>query len=135
MESFTESLLIIGVMMAKQVIELVTDDLDGSADAESLTFGLDGAWFTIDLGTKNSEKLRKFLAPFIEVAAPTAFPENVQNGRKGKKVVAGAAEPATIRSWWKQEAEAGTPGIVAYGDRGRIPQTVESAFYAAHGNK
>src|ERR1022692_4290969 len=58
--------------MAKTVSVVVTDDLDGSADAEALSFGFDGHNYEIDLGKKNRAKLEKSLQPFMEAGRRTA---------------------------------------------------------------
>ena len=47
----------------------MTDDLDGSDDAETVSFGFGGVVYEIDLGQKNRAKLEKALAPFIEAGA------------------------------------------------------------------
>ena len=45
-------------MAKRTVIELV-DDLDNSPAAETVTFGLDGTQFEIDLSQNNAAKLRE----------------------------------------------------------------------------
>ena len=52
--------------MAKEVFTRLIDDLDGGEAAETLTFGLDGYSYQIDLSTKNATKLRNALAVFVE---------------------------------------------------------------------
>ena len=54
--------------MAKQVITLLTDDLDGGEADRTVEFGLDGVNYTIDLSEKNAGKLRKALDPYLSVA-------------------------------------------------------------------
>src|SRR5919107_1506835 len=54
--------------MAKQVITLLTDDLDGGEADRTVEFGLDGVNYTIDLSEKNAGKLRKALDPYLAVA-------------------------------------------------------------------
>ena len=54
--------------MAKQVITLLTDDLDGSKADRTVEFGIDGVNYTIDLSEKNAGKLRKALDGFIDAA-------------------------------------------------------------------
>src|SRR3954467_9153108 len=54
--------------MAKQVITLLTDDLDGGEADRTVEFGLDGVNYTIDLSEKNAGKLRKALDPFLGAA-------------------------------------------------------------------
>ena len=40
--------------MAREVIEKLIDDLDGGEATETVTFGLDGASYEIDLSKKNA---------------------------------------------------------------------------------
>src|SRR3982750_950761 len=54
--------------MAKQVITLLTDDLDGGEADRTVEFGLDGVNYTIDLSEKNTGKLRKAVDPFLSAA-------------------------------------------------------------------
>ena len=54
--------------MAKSTTTHVSDDIDGSADAQTVTFGFQGVAYSIDLGQKNLDKLTKALTPFIEHA-------------------------------------------------------------------
>lgn len=52
--------------MSKRVSVIITDDLDGSGNAETVSFGFDGVTYEVDLGKKNRTRLEKALAPFIE---------------------------------------------------------------------
>lgn len=52
--------------MAQTVV--ITDDLDGSPDAQTVTFALNGQPWEVDLSAKNLEKLQKALQPFVDVA-------------------------------------------------------------------
>jgi hypothetical protein len=54
--------------MAKQVITVLADDLDGGDADRTVEFGLDGVNYTIDLSEKNAGKLRKALDPYLGVA-------------------------------------------------------------------
>src|SRR4051812_26035437 len=54
-----------GVVMARQVITTLIDDLDGKRADRTVEFALDGATYTIDLSEANAGKLRKALDPFI----------------------------------------------------------------------
>ena len=42
--------------MAKQTITQLIDDIDGSEAEETITFGIDGASYEIDLNAKNAAK-------------------------------------------------------------------------------
>ena len=54
--------------MAKTTVTSVTDDIDGSANAETLSFGYSGATYEIDLSKKNAAALDKLLKPYIDAA-------------------------------------------------------------------
>ena len=60
------------VVMARHTTVTVTDDLDGSANAKEVTFGWDGAWWTIDLSAKNRASLAKALRPYLAKATTQA---------------------------------------------------------------
>ena len=51
--------------MARRVVHHVIDDLDGSPDATTIHFSLDGRAYEIDLSSRNEAKLRDALSPFI----------------------------------------------------------------------
>ena len=53
-------------VMSKSVSVIITDDLDGSENAETVSSGFDGVTYEIDLGKKNRSRLKRALAPFIE---------------------------------------------------------------------
>src|SRR4029450_9128252 len=89
--------------MAKQVITLLTDDLDGGEAARTVEFGLDGVNYTIDLSEKNSGKLRKALDPYLAVASRVG--RSTGSGRIAGRDAAPARSPANrdqnqaIREW------------------------------------
>jgi hypothetical protein len=114
--------------VAREVVERLIDDLDGSEATETLTFGLDGATYEIDLSKKNSAALCKALEPFAKVgrkarsaggrrkAAPTVASPKVQRDY----------DIIHLREW------AGSNGV-AIPARGRIPQAVVEQYKKAGG--
>lgn len=53
--------------MARKIDVSLVDDLDGQTPAdETVTFSIDGTSYEIDLSTKNADKLRKQLTPWID---------------------------------------------------------------------
>ncbi|WP_224390256.1 Lsr2 family protein, partial [Pseudonocardia sp. ICBG1293] len=54
--------------MAQQTTITLVDDLDGTEADEQVEFSVDGRAYEIDLSTKNAEKLRESLAPYVAAA-------------------------------------------------------------------
>jgi hypothetical protein len=106
-------------MATKTVTELV-DDVDGKPADETVSFGLDGVQYEIDLATDNAEALRDALTPWVEAARRTG-------GRRGagRPVrVATEVDTKAVRAW------AASNGIELNG-RGRIPRHVVDQYRAA----
>jgi hypothetical protein len=119
--------------MAQQVNVKFVDDLDGSDAAGTVSFGLDGRAYEIDLSDDNAARLRDSLASFI-AAARKSGGSAAAGGRRTQKMAASPgprAQPldreqtAAIRAWARQNGH-------QVSDRGRITKTVMEAFQAAH---
>ena len=52
---------------------ITTDDLDGPHGAETVTFGLDGVSYEVDLGQPNRSRLAVALAPFNAAGRRTEY--------------------------------------------------------------
>lgn len=107
--------------MAQRVSIVLTDDIDGSDAAETVTFGLDGNTYEIDLSAANAGTLREALKPFVAGARKTGGRAK-QTRRRG---AGGASQANEIRTWAQQQ---GMP----VSSRGRVPAEVRAAFEAAH---
>jgi hypothetical protein len=101
-------------------IELV-DDIDGTDADETVTFGLDGVSYEIDLSKKNAAKLRDHLALFVGSARKTGG-----RRRRGAGVRTGPVSGTTadIREWARANG-------YEVSDRGRIPAEIRAAYEAA----
>lgn len=108
--------------MAKNVV--LVDDLDGGAADESVTFGIDGTEYEIDLSNANAKKLRKVLAPYVEAGRKTSTDRQHRGASVRKQVLVGAPA-AEVRAWAK------TAGLEVP-DFGRIPAEVRVKFLEAH---
>ena len=51
--------------MAQKVSIVLVDDLDGSEAAETISFGLDGTNYEIDLNDANASALREALSGYV----------------------------------------------------------------------
>ena len=111
--------------MAKQIVTLLTDDLDGSEADSTIEFGLDSVNYTIDLSEKNAGKLRKALEPYLAVAS------RVGRSTTGRIPARSAAPPIrsnrdqnqAIREWAAKNG-------YEVSERGRIPSSIVEAFHA-----
>src|SRR3954447_6228048 len=107
--------------MAKQIITVLTDDLDGGNADRTVEFGLDGVTYTIDLSEKNAGKLRKALDPYLAVASRIG--RSAANSRIAARRTIAAPSPANrdqnqaIREWAARNG-------YQVSERGRIPSTV-----------
>lgn len=109
--------------MAKTVV--TTDDLDGSPNAETVTFSFDGRSFEIDLSKKSRTALEKALKPYID-AGRTVGSRSTRSAAtsRGRGRRSGSVDLAAVRAW---AAENG----IAVSDRGRISASVLEQYQAA----
>jgi hypothetical protein len=111
--------------MAKQVITLLTDDLDGGEADRTVEFGLDGVNYTIDLSEKNAGKLRKALDPFLN-AATRVGRTTVGPARRSAPASTGRAsrdQNQAIREWANKNG-------YEVSERGRIPSHIVEAYHS-----
>jgi hypothetical protein len=106
--------------MAQKVHIVLIDDIDQTDAEETVTFGLDGKDFAIDLNKKNARSLRDALAPYLAHARPIS-----RGSRRSAAKAAGGAAPAEIRAWARDNGW-DVP------ERGRVAAEVREAYAAAH---
>jgi hypothetical protein len=112
-----------GHHVAQKVLTLLQDDLDGSEAIETITFGIDGSTYEIDLNEKNSAKLRKALDPFVSAGRRVSGSSRRRNGSRASSSKTDV-DPAAVRAW------AASNGITV-SPRGRIAGDVIERFRAA----
>ena len=116
--------------MAQKIHIVLEDDLDGSEATETVSFGLDGTSYEIDLNEQNAASLRDALATYV------GHGRKVGNGprRSGRKSSSSASSSSSatdgpsakeIRDWARQNGH-DVP------DRGRVSAEVREAYDAAH---
>lgn len=101
---------------------VTTDDVDGSANAEAVTFAFDGINCEVDLSQKNRAKLEKAVAPYIEAGRRvTRSRRRPGAGRQeGPRV-----DRAAVRSWARENG-------LKVSERGRISAEIMQQYEAAH---
>lgn len=105
--------------MAQKVNIVLVDDLDGSEADETLTFGLDGITYEIDLSDSNATALREALAGYVGHA------RKVSGGARRGRKAAGSSNTKNVREWAKAQG-------MEVSERGRVSAEIQRAYDAAH---
>lgn len=114
--------------MARKVEVRLTDDLDDSPADETVSFGLDGINYEIDLSVKHAKELRAALDKFVQGARRAGRgPAKAARSRARS----GGARPdglqnQAIRAWAQRKG-------LAVADRGRIPQSIVEQYQSEAG--
>ena len=111
--------------MAQKVNIILVDDLDGSDATQTVSFGLDGANYEIDLNDKNANALRDAIAPYVGHARKVSRGASAPKRGRGAAAAAGGASAKEIREWARDNG-------FTVPERGRIPADVREAFDGAH---
>jgi hypothetical protein len=109
--------------MAQKVHVVLVDDLDQGEADETITFGLDGTNYEIDLSAENADNLRAALAQYVGVARKAAGSSRSTRARRTSSRV--DSDTARIREWARSEG-------IPVSDRGRIKADIRERYYAAH---
>lgn len=110
--------------MAQKVEVTLIDDLDGSKADETITFGLDGKQYVIDLSGKNATKLRESLAEYVAVARKERTAGGAGRG-SARKVSPAGVNTSDVREWARAEG-------YDISERGRVAKDLIVKFQAAH---
>jgi hypothetical protein len=105
--------------MAKITITQITDDIDGSKDADTYSFAWQGSEYEIDLSNKNFKALDKLLKPYIEVATKVSK----RSSSSRRSTPAAKRDFSAIREWAKSQG-------IEVSSRGRIPRAVVEQYEA-----
>ncbi|MFI7024585.1 MULTISPECIES: histone-like nucleoid-structuring protein Lsr2 [unclassified Micromonospora] len=111
--------------MARKVITVLTDDLDGGKADRTVEFSLDGVSYTIDVSDENAGVLRKALDPFIN-AGRRLGRGSADTGRGPRRVT--AAAPGMNREQNRAIREWAVSNGYKISERGRIPVEVVEAY-------
>jgi hypothetical protein len=115
--------------MARETVTRLIDDLDGGTAHETVTFGLDGSYYEIDLSSKNAKKLRGELAGYVENGTRVSGRRAVgarTGTRQRSGARAGREQNQAIREWAQAQG-------YEVADRGRIRQDIVDQFHLSAG--
>jgi hypothetical protein len=119
--------------VAQKVVVLLTDDMDGKpitdGGGETITFGLDGRNYEIDLSKKNADALRDALAQYVAAARRTGHSGGPRGRSRGSSSASPRPgrdyEPKQVRAWAEKQGIEVSP-------RGRVPGDLIVKFQAAN---
>lgn len=127
--------------MARSTITVITSDISGEKAEETLTFGLSGRHYSIDLTTAEANELRSVIEPYAEKAEALnlkSVRKNYQDPKSGRSKKASTGSSARIsttaetsedrvllRQWARENG-------YSIGDRGRISEEIRDAYADAH---
>ena len=111
----------------KQVVTLLTDDIDGGKADRTVGFALDGVDYAIDLSDSNIGKLRKALDPYLAAGRRVPRTQAAHWTTGGRTTVAAGRgnrhQNQAIREWAAKNGH-------QVSDRGRIPTSVVEAYHS-----
>lgn len=110
--------------MAQKVNIVLVDDIDGTDATQTVSFGLDGANYEIDLNDENASALREALAAYVGHGRKVGRGGGAKRGG-GRAAAAGGTSAKEIREWARDNG-------FTVPERGRIPADVREAYESAH---
>jgi hypothetical protein len=113
--------------MAQRIVVQLVDDLDGTSLSDgagsTVSFGLDGTSYEIDLSQANAQRLRDGLAEYIAAARKVGGRPGARRGGSARS--SSSVNAAVVREW------ARTQGLQV-SERGRVSSDVIEAYNAKH---
>lgn len=117
--------------MGTTVVETKYDDINSNTPAdETVSFGLDGVSYSIDLSATNADKLRKQFSHWIDHGRP----DKVRGHRRGRKPGRKPGRPrrttsaAARKEFNSKVREWAADNGIELGARGRIPDSVVEQY-------
>ena len=107
--------------MAQRVEVILVDDLDGGAATETVTFGLDGVSYEIDLSDANAKKLRDDFSAWTGHARRAGGAKRPAARRGSSR----RNDLSAVRDWARENG-------YKVSDRGRISAEIQNAYDKAH---
>ena len=111
--------------MAKKTTVVIHDDLDGTEGASTVTFGLDGNSYEIDLSAANEKALRAALDKYLGAATQVKTSALATPGRRKYGTGPVRRDTKHIREWLRSQG-------VEISDRGRISTDLMQLYETAN---
>ena len=110
------------VVRKVKTVESFTDDLDGTAAVETVSFSIDGVSYEIDLNRRNAKKIRADLGAWAQLGRKSV--RATGRGARRRKSAAAPNESAAVRAWAAENN-------VTVSARGRIPADILAQYRAS----
>lgn len=101
---------------------MLVDDIDGSEASETVSFGLDGRQFEIDLSAAHATELRNAFAEFVAAARRGSGSGRGRSAPRAAKPADDRDQAAAIREWAMANGQ-------PVSGRGRISKSVMEAYH------
>jgi hypothetical protein len=111
--------------MAQKVNIILVDDIDGSEATGTVSFGLDGTSYEIDLNDGNAAALREALAPYVGHARKVTGGRRTRRSSSSSSSSSSGSNTKAVREWAKEQG-------MEVSERGRISADIQQAYDAAH---
>ena len=114
--------------MARKVEVKLVDDIDGGQADETLSFGLDGTNYEIDLSAEHAKELRSALERYAGASRRVGRGAVMPTGRNRGRMPARSdrEQNKAIREWAKRQK-------IELSERGRIPRSIVEQYEAEAG--
>lgn len=109
--------------MAQKVQVILVDDVDGGDASETVTFGLDGVSYEIDLNEDNAARLRDALSTWVGHGRRVGGRSSSGTARRRTAASSGGTDTSEIRAWARENGH-------DVSERGRISAEVMAAYEA-----
>jgi hypothetical protein len=112
--------------MASRTQITLVDDLDGSEAQETVSLGLDGVTYELDLNDEHAKQLREALAPYLEAGRRVGGGARRGPAKKAAAAPSSKVDTTAVREWAKKEG-------IEVSDRGRLSNDLLVKFQEATG--
>jgi len=110
--------------MAQRVQVILEDDIDGGPADETVTFGLDGATYEIDLNERNAAALRDAMAAYVGAGRRSGGRRSTRRKSSDSGSSSSSSGTSEIREWARANG-------YEVSERGRISAEVKAAYEKA----
>lgn len=108
-------------MVVQRVNILLVDDVDGTEAVETVSFGLDGTAYEMDLNEEHAAQLRDTLSKYVANARKV----RTSTARSTKRSASNGPTSTQVRQWARENG-------YEVSDRGRVHADIRAAYEAAH---